>query len=283
MSKCYGEGAFFNQVVRSYATHIIAEKYNLNIEYQNEENINKLGLILFKGTNLYSGENINVNDYNYFEILQKEKLIHNITTNRYYQTKKISDTIHDYLNKEYVMNKIIANNWFYKNRYNRNNDCFIHIRLGDVANWNPGFNYYDSILSSIDYTNIFIATDSPEHQIIKDLKNKYKKIILFGDDIDINTNITYQMFIKKLNNKDNNITYDTFFDKLIDIIKFGSTCKYVILSYGTFSAMIGYFSFYSQVYYKKFSKTHAWDWSKPDECDMFRDHSTKLGKWIEIP
>ena len=34
----------------------------------------------------------------------------------------------------------------------------------------------------------------------------------------------------------------------IDTIHFGSTCKNVILSHGSFSAIIGYMAFYSNVY-----------------------------------
>jgi hypothetical protein len=60
------------------------------------------------------------------------------------------------------------------------------------------------------------------------------------------------------------------------------TNKYVILSYGTFSAIIGYLSFYSIVYYKTVSEKTAWDWNKPDECDMFNNKKTKIGNWIEL-
>ena len=71
-------------------------------------------------------------------------------------------------------------------------------------------------------------------------------------------------------------------NNLVEIFKFGSTCKYVVLSYGTFSALIGYISFFSTVYYKKYNPKHVWDLNAKDECDMFRDHSTKIGPWIEI-
>ena len=61
----------------------------------------------------------------------------------------ISDTIHHYLNQDEIVNKIINNN-LYKTRYGNNNDCFIHIRLGkSVEKWNPGFEYYDSVLSKL--------------------------------------------------------------------------------------------------------------------------------------
>jgi hypothetical protein len=63
-------------------------------------------------------------------------------------------------------------------RYNNNNDCFVHIRLGDVAIWNPGFDYYDNILMNLDIDNIYISTDTKDHNIIKKLKEKYLNVIL---------------------------------------------------------------------------------------------------------
>jgi hypothetical protein len=64
-------------------------------------------------------------------------------------------------------------------------------------------------------------------------------------------------------------------DNLVDVILFGSTCKNVILSYGSFSGIIGYLSYYSTVYHKK--NTKKWD-----DSDMFRDNFTKIGEWIEF-
>ena len=70
--------------------------------------------------------------------------------------------------------------------------------------------------------------------------------------------------------------------ELNDIIIFDSTNKYVILSYGTFSAMIGYLSFYSYVHYITFCEKYAWDWNSNDECDMFLYKKTLISDWIEI-
>jgi len=63
---------------------------------------------------------------------------------------------------------------------------------------------------------------------------------------------------------------------------FASTCKYVVLSYGSFSAIIGYLSFFSHVYYKKISDKTAWDWNSGDKNNMFNDKYSKIGKWQEI-
>ena len=137
-------GRLGNQIVRNIVVSFIAEKHNLFVEYASYELIQKLGIPLFVGENKYNNT-IKLTDDNYFDISNKEQLKSNVNpNNNYFQTKKISDIIHNYLNKDDLVNKITNNNP-YKNRYNNNNDCFIHIRLGKVAKWNPGFEYYDSI------------------------------------------------------------------------------------------------------------------------------------------
>ena len=42
----------------------------------------------------------------------------------------------------------------------------------------------------------------------------------------------------------------------IETIQFGSTCKNIILSHGSFSAVIGYLGFYSNIYYM--NKNSTW-------------------------
>ena len=244
-------GRLGNQIVRNIAVSFIAEKHNLFVEYASYELIQKLGIPLFVGENKYNNT-IKLTDNNYVDILNKKQLKSNVNPNKnYFQTKKISDIIHNYLNQDDLVNKITNNNP-YKNRYNNNNDCFVHIRLGkSVEKWNPGFEYYDSILSKLVVDTIYIATDSNKHEIIKRLQQKYKNIKLMGND-------------------------------LIDIIQFGTTTKHVILSYGTFSASIGYIAYYSNVYYKKPEEKYAWDWNSKNECNMFLDHSTKIAKWNQL-
>ena len=59
----------------------------------------------------------------------------------------------------------------------------------------------------------------------------------------------------------------------IKTIQFASTCKYIILSTGSFSAIIGYLSFFSNVYYPKYNeKLYKWGdmltipgWNQIDE------------------
>ena len=249
MSVTLQNGRLGNQIIRNLAVSFIAEKHNLFVDYCNYTLISQLGINLFIGKNKYENT-IRLDDNNFFDILNSNKLTSNINPNpSFFQTKKITDFIHNYLNSDKICTQIINKNPF-KDRYKNNNDCFIHIRLGHQAKWNPGFNYYDSILSKLKVNKIYISTDSIESNIIKELQNKYTNIQLLDSD-------------------------------LIKIFQFGSTSKYVILSYGTFSAIIGYLSYYSTVYYKKPEEKYCWDWNSKSECNMFLDHSTKISKWIQ--
>jgi len=62
-----------------------------------------------------------------------------------------------------------------KDRYNNNNDIFIHIRLDDIRNYNPGLEYYLKALNIV-YSGgmkIFIGSDEFTHPIISSIIQKY--------------------------------------------------------------------------------------------------------------
>ena len=127
-----------------------------------------------------------------------------------------------YLKYLYDNKNSIINSNPYKNRYNYNNDVFIHVRLGDVVNKNPGLKYYTNVLESIHFDKGYISSDSIDHSICKELIAKYNLTVIILDEI--------------------------------QTIQFASTCKYIILSNGTFSWMIGSMGFFSKVWYPKVKK-----------------------------
>lgn len=223
-------GRFANQVIRNLAVSLIAQKHNLLVKYCNYTKFNELGIHLFCGsktfntTKLLTGCNLVFTgdnpDYNYFEILNANVLNHNLNPNpHYFQTKDICNLIYKHLHNDHKVNIINANQ--FKDRYENNNDCFIHVRLTDAANFNLGFSYYDKVLSTIAYSQLYLATDEDNHEIIKQIMDKYPsaKILSYNE---------------------------------VDTIKFGSTCKNIILSHGSFSAFVGYIAFYSSIYYAKY-------------------------------
>ena len=158
------------------------------------------------------------------------KLMANIDLNyNYFQTEEITNLIHKHLHDN--RNRVIEANVF-RERYENNRDIFIHMRLDDVAERNPGIEYYKSCLESIvrekDYQDIYITSDSPDHEMIAQLRAAYPYIqLIYWNEV--------------------------------DTIHFGSTCKYVILSHGTFSGMIGYLAFFTdEIYYPDENKTNGW-------------------------
>ena len=112
----------------------------------------------------------------------------------------------------------------YRERYNNNSDVYVHIRLGDIIkhNYSHPFEYYDKVLSQIEFENGYLSSDTIGHPICQQLKEKYKL---------------------------NEITYNEE-----NTIMFSSTCKYIVLSSGTFSWMIGLFAYFSKIYRPKIYK-----------------------------
>ena len=219
-------GRLGNQIIRNLAVSLLAEKHNLKVDYYNKELINNLGIELFSGSNSY--DNIQcLTDDNYFAVHNSDKLNCNLNpNNNYFQTKEITNILYNYLHRDEIKSKIIENNKF-RERYAKNNDLFVHIRLTDVAQYNPGITYYANAIKNIKFDNLYISTDDKNHNIIIELLQLYPSSQL--------------------------IDYDE-----ITTFQFASTCKHIILSHGTFSAVIGYLSFFSNVYYPIYELNKIW-------------------------
>ena len=230
MTSSIGGGRLGNQIIRNLAVSFIAEKHDLYVDYNMYENIKHLGINLFVGKNKYNNT-INLTDHNYFDIYNNDILNENLNpSGNYFQTKEITNLIYTYLHNDKIKQTIINNNPFTQ-RYNSNNDLLIHIRLTDIAQFNPGINYYLKAITTIKFDNsndkLYISTDNKNHSIIKEIIEKYPKTIIID------------------------------FDE-IKTFQFGSTCKNIILSHGSFSAIIGYLSFFSNVYYPEYESNKIW-------------------------
>lgn len=226
MSKTCGDnGRLCNQIVRNLALSFIAKKHNLYVDYFNYDLINnKLGISLFVGKHKFNTTK-SIKDWDYMKILNGDNINYNLDLNaEYFQFKEVSDRIYKHIRSSEEKNNIMEHNPF-KDRYNNNNDLYIHIRLGDLEPWNPGINYYLKVIKNIQFDKLYISTDSFDHNIITTIKEKYPETILI-----------------------NKTPAET--------IQFGSTCKHVGLTFGTFSAMIGYLSFFSDVYYSNIDRPY---------------------------
>lgn len=219
-------GRLGNQIIRNLAVSLIAEKHNIKVNYYNKDLINKLGINLFSGINVYNSIQ-ELTDNNYFTIYNCDNLKDNLNPNEsFFQTKEITNLLYNHLHKDIIKSNIIEKNPV-NERYNKNNDLFIHIRLGDVANKNPGINYYVNAIKNINFDELYISTDDKNHNIIKTLLELYPTAKV--------------------------IDYDEIYT-----FQFASTCKHIILSHGSFSALIGYLSFFSNIYYPEYEVNKIW-------------------------
>ena len=161
-----GNGRLCNQIIRNLALSILAEKYDLYVEYSNYDNINnKLGIELFVGNKKHDKTvTINNNNYmNYFNNNIKNNYNFNFMK-AYFQTEEITTILHKHLTNK--MKNIIDKNP-YKERYKNNNDIFLHIRLSDAKQWNVGIDYYIHCINSLKYDNIYIGSDNFNDELIK--------------------------------------------------------------------------------------------------------------------
>jgi hypothetical protein len=219
-------GRLGNQIIRNLAVSLLAEKHNLKVDYFNKDVIKKLGIELFSGNNSYNCIQY-LTDDNYFTIYNSYELNYNLNPNEnFFQTKEITNFLYDYLHKDTIKSNIISNNPF-KERYNKNNDLFIHVRLDDTAQFNPGIKYYTNAIKNIFFDNLYISTDDKHNSIIIELLQLYPSSQL--------------------------INYDE-----ITTFQFASTCKHIVLSHGSFSAIIGYLSFFSNIYYPEYEPDKMW-------------------------
>lgn len=232
-------GRLGNQIIRNLAVSLIAEKHNLNVNYYNKDLINRLGIELFSGNNTHTTSQY-LSDENYFTIYNSDNLDYNLNSDHnYFQTKEIMNLIYNYLHTDKNKSNIVAMNPF-KYRYNTNNDLFIHVRLTDAEQFNPGITYYINAIKIMNYDNLYISTDDKNNNIIIELLRLYP--------------------LAKL------IDYDE-----IHTFQFANTCKHIILSHGSFSAIIGYLSFFSNIYYPEYELNKIW------HGDMF-----SINEWIKL-
>jgi hypothetical protein len=195
-------------------------KYDLKFNYKYYNKFKRLGIDLFIGKNTYQ-ESFVLDDGNFYDLIcQKDYKKTNlmITNNMWCQTKEFTYALKYYFSKAKTKINIIKNNIF-RERYSKNNDLYIHLRLGDVKSRIKNvYQYYKKAISQIHFNNGFISSDDLNSPICQFLIHKYNLKILNYDEI--------------------------------ETIKFASTCKHIILSGGTFSWLIGFFAFFSEnIYY----------------------------------
>ena len=209
-------GRFGNLFFVNMVLHFISKKYNLKTTYKYYDKFLNLGIDLFIGSNTYQ-DNVYVTEINYFDLINKIDNFTNIIVTNYswFQNYEFCLYLEIYFNTPDIKKKIINKNKFC-NRYNKNNDLFIHVRLDDVEDMSShnSFEYYDNIIKKCNFSNGYISSDNLNSSICRNLIEKYSlKVVNLNEE---------------------------------ETIMFGSTCNNIILSGGTFSWLIGFLAFYSK-------------------------------------
>jgi hypothetical protein len=220
--------------------HFISLFNNIKFTYSYYEQFKKLGIIFFsEGKNIpisLNEKNI-INETNYMEYLIHKKNINDNKFNvnyAYFQTKEFCHYLKNIFysnNNDYKKNVLNSN--IFKERYNQNNDLYIHLRLGDLTNpemikFLVPLTYYETAIEKIGIFNKgYISTETPTHEICVTLMKKYNLELLNYNEV--------------------------------ETIMFASTCKNIILSQGSFSWLIGFLSFgFSNIYHPIIKDTHRW-------------------------
>jgi hypothetical protein len=236
---CGGSGRLCNCIIRNVFSSLIAEKYNLYFQYELYPETIGLGIPLFINGTVYHNTTIDFKDEDFHKYMHEDQLNSNIFVLRtFFQNPYCAKYLRDYFYRPDITSSIKIHNK-YNSRYQNNNDVYIHVRLGDCEYVNPGINYYNKVIEGIQFTNGYISSDSLDHPICSELIQKYNLKPLLTEDC-------------------------------IDIIMFGSTCKNIVLSNGTFSWMIGALGYHSTIYYPDPKLKQSWhgdifvfeDWNK---------------------
>ena len=136
MSYVKETGRLCNQIIKNLAMSFIAKKDDLNIKYHGQDRMDALGIPLFSGKKSY-GDTLSVNDQNYEHIYTLDTIHANISSDAYLQTHAIATRMYSYFRTPDIQTSILEKNPF-NERFNNNNDVYIHIRLTDAEKHNPG-------------------------------------------------------------------------------------------------------------------------------------------------
>lgn len=214
----YAAGRMCNHIIRNIICSEIAIKNDLSFKYGYAAEMKRLGIPLFENGTKYYNFTVYLYECNVPRYLNGESVNFNLyACDNFYQDYFCSNYVREFLIKN-KSNIIDANK--FNIRIRNNNDVFVHVRLDDAEDSNPGFHYYDNMLKKIKFEQGYIASDTINHEICKKLIEKYDLIPVDMDPV--------------------------------ETIMFGSTCKNIILSAGSFSWIIGVLGFDSTIYFPNF-------------------------------
>ena len=224
------KGRLANNIIQFIASYFFSKKNNLTLKSYPPRELNKQ-VILPIGRD--GSDLVKINDNNFFDFYDKDYVEEKYyLIDGYFQTKRFLEPI-----REEVKNLF---NFEYEKK--SDDEVFVHYRIGDLLNVNSNFvipvEYYIEALETINFTSGYISSDSIEDERCKELINKFNlKPIQLSP---------------------------------IDTILFGKNFNKLVLSEGSFSLLIGYFSNAKTI----ISNDRPLKWGG-DACNGF-DNYTKL-------
>jgi hypothetical protein len=211
-------GRFANHVLRNLYASFLAEAGNISFVYSYDDEMKQLGIPLFRSGEKTYPETAIIRDEFFSDLLDKPVNYNIFVDWCSAQNHIFALRLYNYFRTTQVMKSIQEANKF-KARYGANNDVYVHVRLDDAAEWNPGFDYYDAALTACVAQGVkggYISSDSPNHPTVLVLAAKYNLQLFEGQEI--------------------------------ETIMLASSCKNLVLSHGTFSWLMGSLGFFSSVY-----------------------------------
>jgi len=234
-------GRLGNQIIRNLCVSLLARKNDLKVNYSSFDRIhNCLGIPLYVGGTKTFLLTQRVNNDNFLKLLYGPLINKNLNANgAYFQSHEISLLLYDLLRTPEVYASVKISNPF-RERYGQEN-CCVHMRLTDAANHFPGLEYYVNTLSRIPCQKIFVATDDAHNSVITHFLQKEQRAEILTDMDEVQT------------------------------LQLCSTCKYLVLSHGSYSAVMGWLAYNaSEVHYLEYDAKQWW------HGDMF-----SIPNWIK--
>lgn len=212
---CTHGGRMGNMLFMNIFLSEYARRFGIAAEYKYADRFDRLGIGLFRDGGLVPAETVYLTDDNALSLLRDEQPCRSVRIENtcWLQQRGMAMLVDAYIRDREAT--IRAHNR-YRDRYDANTTLFVQVRLGDFQGHDfcMPFQYYDRAIRSLrgSFTDGVIASDSPDHPLCRELARAHGLTVLRADDP-------------------------------VETVMFGSTCRYIILSSGTFSWMIGVLAF----------------------------------------